>query len=97
MSYRVKLTGVTCTDKVSGYNAVVAQDFSTVNCGEYIHVSTLNAEVRHYVCILKITQVSFIDTIWNFTWNIQNIKWHGALFSPRVRLTAVSWRAALAK
>ena len=50
LSYRVKLTGVTCTDKVSGYNnAVVARDFSTVNCGEYIHVSTLNAEVRHYV------------------------------------------------
>ena len=49
LSYRVKLTGVTCTDKVSGYNAVVARDFSTVNCGEYIRVSTLNAEVRHYV------------------------------------------------
>ena len=40
---------------------------------------------------------SFIDTIWNFAWSIQNIKWHGALFSPRVRLIAVSWRAALAK
>ena len=49
LSYRVKLTGVTCTDKVSGYNAVVARDFSTVYCGEYIRVSTLNAEVRHYV------------------------------------------------
>ena len=49
LSYRVKLTGVTCTDKVSGYNAVVARGFSTVNCGEYIRVSTLNAEVRHYV------------------------------------------------
>ena len=38
--YQVKLhvTGVSCTDKVSGYNAVVTQDFSTANCGEFIQL-----------------------------------------------------------
>ena len=48
VSYQVQLTGVTCTDKVSGYSAVVSRDFSTANCGEYIQLVTPNAEVNGY-------------------------------------------------
>ena len=46
LSYQVKLTGVTCTDNVSGYSAVITRDFSTANCGEYIQLATSNAEVH---------------------------------------------------
>ena len=43
--YQVTHTGISCTNKVSGYSAVVTRYVSTANCGEFIQLVTPNAEV----------------------------------------------------
>ena len=98
LSYQVKLTGVTCTDNVSGYCAVITRDFSTANSGDYIQLVTPNAEVHTDVHdVFFNNSTSCIDKIWNSTWSVQNIKWHDTLPNPRFRFTTVSRRPTLAK
>ena len=45
--FTVALTGTAATEEVVGYGAIVSQDSSLVNCGDYIQLVTQSSQVQY--------------------------------------------------
>ena len=57
--FTVALTGTAATDEVVGYGAIVSQDSSLVNCGDYIQLVTQSSQVQYNTSHIVLSYLYF--------------------------------------